>query len=166
MWSMRRWAMAGVTALTLTTICSPATAESYEVTVTRRGKNLYRVSEEKVLIQTRYCYVYAYAEEAILKLPGGGGELIFLESKEKCDVKAVFSGTSPKPGKYSVRVTREEDDWFEVEGVNVFVKTLGCLSLALGEDSILSVDGSGAGRLTIEGGEACDVEAVYSRMRM
>lgn len=158
--------LAGAIAVALMTVCSPASAESYEVTVTRKGKNLYRVSEKKILIQTRYCYVYAYAEEAILKLAGRGDELIFLDSKEKCDVRAVFSSADPKPGKYSVRVTREEDDWYEVEGVNIFAKTSGCLSLALGEDAILSVDSSGFGRLTFEDGEACDVEALYSRMKM
>jgi hypothetical protein len=86
-----------------------------------------------IIIQTRCCYAYAYSEDAILKSGGGGGELIFLSSKDRCDVKAVYGASPPKPGRYSVSVSRAEDEWYEVFGTDAFIKTSMCLSLALGE---------------------------------
>ena len=42
-------------------------AENYELTLTRKSKNIYKVSGNDILVQTRYCYAYAYSEEAIFK---------------------------------------------------------------------------------------------------
>src|SRR3546814_4014043 len=69
------------------------------------------------------CYVYAYSEEAIFKASGYGGELIFFDSKDKCDVKAVFGLSKQKAGKYVVTVSREDDDWYEVLGTDSYIKT-------------------------------------------
>ena len=69
---------------------TPALAENYEVNLTRKGSNVYKIDGKDIIIQTRYCYVYAYSEEAIFKTSGYGGEVIFFDSKDKCDVKAVF----------------------------------------------------------------------------
>jgi hypothetical protein len=56
---------------TLATLMSlqaaPALAENYEVNLTRKGSNVYKIDGKDIIIQTRYCYVYAYSEEAILK---------------------------------------------------------------------------------------------------
>lgn len=93
---------------------APALAENYEVNLTRKGSNVYKVDGKDIIIQTRYCYVYAYSEEAIFKSSGYGGEVIFFDSKDKCDVKAVFGLSKQKPGKYVVTVSREDDDWYLV----------------------------------------------------
>jgi hypothetical protein len=95
---------------------SACLAENYEVNLTRKGSNVYKVDGKDIIIQTRYCYVYAYSEEAILKSSGYGGEVIFFDSKDKCDVKAVFGVSKQKPGKYVVTVSHEDDDWYEVFG--------------------------------------------------
>ena len=62
---------------TLATLMSlqaaPALAENYEVNLTRKGSNVYKIDGKDIIIQTRYCYVYAYSEEAILKTSGYGG---------------------------------------------------------------------------------------------
>src|SRR3546814_8356649 len=99
------------------------------------------------------CYVYAYSEEAIFKASGYGGELIFFDSKDKCDVKAVFGLSKQKAGKYVVTVSREDDDWYEVLGTDSYVKTSTCLSLALGEEAYLTISASGFGQLRIEDGD-------------
>ena len=118
-------------------------AGTYELNVTRKGQNIYRVDGKGVFIQTRYCYVYAYSEEAILRSTGYGGDLIFVDSRDKCDVKAVFGKADQKPGKYAIRVTHESDDWYEVWGANVFLQTTMCLSLALGQEAFLTVSAGG-----------------------
>lgn len=145
---------------------APAVAENYEVNLTRRGSNVYKVDGKDIIIQTRYCYVYAYSEEAIFKTSGYGGEVIFFDSKDKCDVKAVFGLSKQKPGKHVVTVSREDDDWYEVFGTNFYIKTSSCLSLALGEEAYLTIANSGFGRLRFKDGNDCMVEAVYTKMRL
>ena len=144
----------------------PALAENYEVNLTRKASNVYKIDGKDIIIQTRYCYVYAYSEEAIFKTSGYGGEVIFFDSKDKCDVKAVFGVSKQKPGKYVVTVSREEDDWFEIFGTSSYIKTSSCLSLALGEEAYLTIANSGFGRLRFKDGNDCMVEGVYTRMRL
>jgi hypothetical protein len=145
---------------------APVRAENYEVSLTRKGSNVYKVDGKDIIIQTRYCYVYAYSEEAIFKSSAYGGEVIFFDSKDKCDVKAVFGVAKQKPGKYVVTVSREDDDWYEVFGTNSYIKTSSCLSLALGEDAYLTISPSGFGSLRFRDGDDCMVEGVYTKLRL
>ena len=145
---------------------APTLAENYEVNLTRKGSNVYKVDGKDIIIQTRYCYVYAYSEEVIFKSSGYGGEVIFFDSKDKCDVKAVFGVSKQKPGKYVVTVSREDDDWFEVFGTSSYIKTSSCLSLALGEEAYLTIANSGFGRLRFKDGNDCMIEAVYTKLRL
>ena len=145
---------------------APAQAENYEVNLTRKGSNVYKIDGKDIIIQTRYCYVYAYSEEAIFKSSGYGGEGIFFDSKDKCDVKAVFGVSKQKPGKFVVTVSREDDDWYEVFGTSSYIKTSSCLSLALGEEAYLTISPSGFGRLRFDDGDDCMVEAVYTKLRL
>lgn len=145
---------------------APAFAENYEVNLTRKGSNVYKIDGKDIIIQTRYCYVYAYSEEAIFKTSGYGGEVIFFDSKDKCDVKAVFGVSKQKPGKYVVTVSHEDDDWYEVFGTSSYIKTSSCLSLALGEEAYLTIANSGFGRLRFKDGNDCMVEGVYTKMRL
>ncbi len=143
-----------------------ANAATYEVDVTRKGSNVYRVDGKDIIIQTRYCYVYAYSEEALLRPGGYGGEIIFIGSKEKCDVKTVFGKASPKPGKYTVRVTHESDDWYEVEGTDFYIQTSMCLTLALGVESFLTINAGAYGRIVFDNGQSCTVDGVYTKLKL
>jgi hypothetical protein len=145
---------------------APARAENYEVNLTRKGSNVYKVDGKDIIIKTRYCYVYAYSEEAILKSFGYDGEVIFFDSKDKCDVKAVFGASKQNPGKYVVTVSHEDDDWYEVFGTNSYIKTSSCLSLALGEKAYLTITSSGFGSLRFEDGDDCMVEGICTKLRL
>ena len=162
---MKKTLLATLAAL-MTLQAGPVLAENYEVSLTRKGSNVYKVDGKDIIIQTRHCYVYAYSEEAIFKTSGYGGEVIFFDSKDKCDVKAVYGVSKQKPGKYVVTVSREEDDWFEVFGTSSYIKTSSCLSLALGEEAYLTIANSGFGRLRFKDGNDCMVEAVYTTVRL
>ena len=162
---MKKTLLATLAAL-MTLQAGPVLAENYEVSLTRKGSNIYKIDGKDIIIQTRYCYVYAYSEEAIFKASGYGGELIFFDSKDKCDVKAVFGLSKQKPGKYVVTVSREDDDWYEVLGTNSYIKTSTCLSLALGEEAYLTISASGFGQLRFEDGDDCMVEGVYTKLRL
>ena len=141
-------------------------AENYEVNLTRKGSNLYKIDGKDIIIQTRYCYFYAYSEEAIFKASGYGGELIFFDSKDKCDVKTVLGLSKQKPGKYVVTVSREDDDWYEILGTDSYIKTSSCLSLALGEEAYLTISASGFGQLRFEDGDDCMINGVYTKLRL
>ena len=162
---MKKTLLAALSAL-MSVQAAPALAENYEVNLTRKGSNVYKIDGKDIIIQTRYCYVYAYSEEAILKTSGYGGEVIFFDSKDKCDVKAVFGLSKQKPGKYVVTVSHEDDDWYEVMGTGSYIKTSACLSLALGEEAYLTITSSGFGRLRFKDGDDCMVEAVYTKLRL
>ena len=141
-------------------------AESYEVSLTRKGGNVYKVDGKDVIIHTRHCYVYAYSEDSILKSTGYGGEVIFIDSKDRCDVKAIYGISKQKAGKYSVTVSREDDDWYEVFGTSTYIRTSSCLSLALGEEAYLNISVAGSGRLVFKDGNSCMVDGIYSKMRL
>ncbi|MFZ7311701.1 hypothetical protein [Comamonas jiangduensis] len=162
---MKKTILATLAAL-MTLQAGPVLAESYEVSLTRKGSNVYKIDGKDIIVQTRYCYVYAYSEEAIFKTSGYGGEVIFFDSKDKCDVKAVFGVSKQKSGKYVVTVSHEDDDWYEVFGTRSYIKTSSCLSLALGEEAYLTIANSGFGRLRFKDGNDCMVEGVYTKMRL
>ena len=74
----------------LLTAASPVRAEMYTVEVRRIDQDLYK-TDEGVYIQTRYCYRYAYGDEAVLKYEqyGYDNKLIF-EDDDTCEVVKVF----------------------------------------------------------------------------
>ena len=74
----------------LLTAASPVRAEMYTVEVRRIYQDLYK-TDEGVYIQTRYCYRYAYGDEAVLKYEqyGYDNKLIF-DDGEVCEVVKVF----------------------------------------------------------------------------
>jgi hypothetical protein len=152
--------------VTLLSLCGSSFAATYEVSVTRKAQNLYRVGGKNVLIQTRYCYVYAYSEESIFKWDGYDGKIIFIQSKESCDVKGAYGASNQKAGKYSVTVSRQDADWYEVFGTSTFIKTSSCLSLALGEEAFLSLSAGGYGQLIFKDGDSCMVEGVFTKLRL
>ncbi len=145
---------------------APALADNYEVNLTHKGRHVYKIDGKDIIIQTRYCYVYADSEEAIFKSSGYGGGVIFFEGKDQCDVKAVFGLSTQEPGKYLVTVSHEDQDWYEVLGASSYIKTSSCLSLALGEEAYLTISSSGVGRLRFEDGDDCVVEGVYTKLRL
>ena len=142
-----------------------AMASNYNVSVTRTGNNTYKIDTANAEIHTRYCYEYPYGERAFLKMYGRTGEIIFLNTGQTCDVKGVYSRVNQTPGKYRVTVSHEDDDWYEVLGQGLYIKTDMCLSLALGEEAILSLNSYGMGRMFIDGNE-CMVEGIYGEQSL
>lgn len=139
--------------------------ENYELSVTRKASNIYKVDGKDIIVQTRYCYEYVYNENSFLKMYGSSGEIIFIDSGGKCDVKAVYGIVDQKAGKYLVTISHENDDWYEIYGQGLYIKTSGCLSLALAQEAILTLQAAGFGTLK-EGYNQCMVEGIYSKMSL
>ncbi len=143
----------------------PSLADNYEVSVTRKSSNLYKIDGNNILVRTKYCYEYVYSESSLLRMNGYSGEIIFIDSGDKCDVKEVYAASVQPAGEYSVTINREEDDWYEIWGQGLYIKTSACLSLVLGEEALLSITAGGYGTLYVDG-EQCLVEGVYSRKKL
>jgi hypothetical protein len=80
--------MAGALALLAT--AGVARAEMYVVEVRRVDQDLYKTGEG-VYIQTRYCYVYAYGEKAVLRYePYSYDNKLIFENDDACEVVKVF----------------------------------------------------------------------------
>ena len=144
-----------------------ASADDYDLSVTRKGSNLYKVDGKDLYIHTRYCYEYVYSEDSLLRMSGTSGKIVFIDEGSSCEVKAVFGASNQSPGKYKVSVSREDDDWYEVFGTDTYIKTSMCLNLALGDDAILKLSGPGYGSLYfIDDDDDCMVEGVYTQLRL
>lgn len=151
----------------LMVVAGTTVAGDYDLSVTRKGSNLYKVDGKDIYIHTRYCYEYVYYEDSLLRMSGTTGKIVFIDEGSSCDVKAVYGDSGTAPGKYKVSVSREDDDWYEVFGTDTYIKTSACLSLSLGDDAILDLSGPGYGSLYfIDDDEDCMVEGVYSKLRL
>ena len=71
-------------------VAAAAYAEFYEVNVTRVEQNLYRDTLSRSLIVTKYCYEYAYHQDAVLiyEAYSYSNKLVF-DSGTSCDVVKV-----------------------------------------------------------------------------
>jgi len=76
--------------LLLALLSTSVLAEYYKVNVKRVEQNLYK-TDSGLYIQTKYCYEYAYGEEAVLKYEDYSydNKLVF-DSGTTCDVEKVF----------------------------------------------------------------------------
>lgn len=45
-------------------------ANTWEINVTRNDSNLYQITGKDSFVNTKYCYVYAYSEDAYLRVDG------------------------------------------------------------------------------------------------
>lgn len=150
----------------LISICGTTFADDYRVTVTRKDANIYQILGKDMFIQTRYCYEYVYGEDSLLKLKGSyGSELLFLDSSGKCDVKAVYEKVEQEPGTYVVTVSHVDENWYEIMGSGLFIKTSMCLSIDLAAESILKLESQGFGTLKINSNN-CMVEGIYGQLRI
>jgi hypothetical protein len=85
------WRRFAATVAVVGCLCVPASgagqAQWYKVNITRIDQDLYRDSNSRRLIETRYCYEYVYYEDARLRWENayGNNKLIF-RSNRTCDV--------------------------------------------------------------------------------
>jgi hypothetical protein len=159
---MRLLLSALVLALTLSGAAVAAVGDRYQVSLTRKDGNLYKVDGQPFWVQTRYCYVYGYGDDAVLSQY----EVVFLDDAEKCDVKRILKEMQASAGTYKLSLSREDDNLYSTMD-GIFVRTTMCLNLALGEDAVLRLNGYGGGTVIfLDDDDRCDVEGVFSQARL
>src|SRR5262245_18454299 len=108
-----------------------AAAERYSVSLTRKAKNWYKVDGKNIFVRTRFCYVYAVGQDAILS----PYEVTFLDDHEQCNVRAVLASSDVPKGNYSVQVYYEDDDLYSMTN-GTYVRTSFCLELGMSADAV------------------------------
>lgn len=84
-----KWRVLGVAVLALG-VAGQVAAEMYKVNVRRLDKDLYR-TDSGLYIQTRYCYRYAYGDDAVLSYePYSYENKLIFDDGEVCEVVKVF----------------------------------------------------------------------------
>lgn len=83
-------ALRAVIAIVLLVLTGAVSAEMYKVNVRRIDKDLYKTSDG-VYIQTKYCYEYAYGDDAVLRYEkySYDNKLIF-DNGTVCEFEKVF----------------------------------------------------------------------------
>ncbi len=156
-----------VVLLVLLMVSSPAFAVEYEVKVVQKGGNLYWAETDQMYIQTEYCFASAEAAVVLLRMDGDSGEITFKKSGGKCAVTMIYGQTELEPGRYPIKVTREDDDWYAIVGKNMALNTNGCLTLVENMQASLQMNEDGTATLSIpDADEECAVEGVYSKAQL
>lgn len=141
-------------------ISGSAYADLYKFSVRRLERNFYELDRGKAYLITRYCYEYAYGEEAVVD--DDSDEIRF--DGGKCDIKKLLVPKDQSAGTYRVRVQLEEDDLYELNFSGLYAKTDYCLKYVYGSDATLNWNGY-SGRLTFEDGQTCQVSKVLSSIK-
>ena len=97
-----------------------------------------------MFIRTVACYEYALREEAILEYARGAGGRLFFDGTV-CAVRAVY-----RPNAMLSRVAL---DLYRDLETGLYVRTQGCLSLALAEEALVYED-----RVYFSDREVCDLQ--------
>jgi len=142
-----------------------AKCDEYRVTVSRESSNIYRIIGKDIYIMTKYCYEYVYYEEALLRMFGYKGEIVFLESGGKCDVDGVFGAVVLNDGDYKVTITMKETGWYEVEYLDLLIKSSICLRICMFEEVVLRIK-NGWGKIIFEDGSSCYIDGIYKRLSL
>lgn len=143
-----------------------ARADEYRVSVTRDGSNVYRVVGQDIRIQTWGCFEFAYSEDALLRMSGRRGTLVFLDRGTKCNVTAVYGKTQVPAGTYSVTVTREADDWYSILGMETKIHTYACLKYWYAKSLTLVVRSDGYAFLYDDDDSPTLVDGFYAPMNL
>mgnify|MGYP000122936719 FL=1 len=145
------------------TLASAAWAESYSAYLTRRDSNLYEAQPSNLLIRTKYCYEYATYEDSLIDTDRDTA--YFKDSRETCDLDAVYRPVRPSSGRYKAEVSREDSNWYRKDA-GLYLKTENCLELALSEEVSIRLTSFGSGHVKFNNGNTCGIDGVYQKLSL
>jgi hypothetical protein len=141
-------------------ISGSAYADLYKFSVRRLESNFYELDRGKAYLITKYCYEYAFGDEAVVD--DDSDEIRF--DGGKCDIDKVLVPKTQSAGNYKVSVKREEDNFYELNFSGLYAKTSYCYEYTYGSDAVLSWNGYN-GKLTFESGRTCPVSNLLSNVK-
>lgn len=122
----------------------PVAAAYYQVTLTRRGPDLYQDLTSRLYLVTRACYEYAYADRAVLAYePGGLANQVLFSSGRTCRVAGVYRANAT--------LTRVREDLYRDLRSGAVIRTFACFEYVFGEEAIVLDD-----EVIFANGERCD----------
>ena len=143
-------------------------ADDYQEVVSSFDTDFYKIDTKNILIRTENCPETVESQQVLAKMKGGTGEMIFIESGNSCTVSGVYQTSGYRVGNYRVDITRDEENWYEISGQNIYIRTQECLIYATEQEALLSVSTvgkGGSGSLHFEH-EACRVIGLYKPMSL
>ena len=164
----RSGAPAAVLGATLTVLLAApaASAELHGIQVTREEAGFYGVAGQEVQIRTRRCHEHACRDDVVLRTRSLGlSELVFLKSGTTCDVEGLYRRAYLRTGRHDLTVSREAEDWYEADGLDLFLQTRACDDRSDRQSAMLWLDAPTAGRLHLGDGD-CRVDALYEPGRL
>lgn len=138
-------------------------AATFTVEVTQLAGNIFRVDDQRFVVETRGCPMPSVRDRAVLNSTGSGGTLKFIAPNFSCPVRAVYAQVEIKSGAYSVYATHESDQWYSLDS-GYFVLTDLCYQYRYHEKSVLSLRPNGSGVLDFSGATApCTILGTYRK---
>jgi hypothetical protein len=119
--------------VTMSISAQVANAATYRVSVTRVAQDAYREESSRSVILTANCYQYVYWQNAVLVYePNAMGNRLHFSGSSSCSVMGVYGANASlaRVGNNLYRDTRS----------GRILRTQLCLSLALGEDALITSD--------------------------
>ena len=142
-------------------------AEDFEIKVIRVGADLYQVPEDDLSIKTHNCFVMKDPDILVLHLAAEGNTLIFPPKNFSCDISMIYGRSTLAPANYSFTVTRLGDNWYEVDGKDVALKTSACEVEAEQFPATLRMETRETGALLFpELDTFCAVEGIYAETEL
>lgn len=143
-------------------------AGDYKEVVSSFDNDFYKIDTKNILIRTQNCLEDVQSQEVLVTIDGTSGEVVFPESGNGCSVAAVYGTSGYRVGNYRVDITRLEENWYQISGQEIFIRTDNCLIYAAEQEALLSVSTvakSGGGSMHFEK-EACRVIGLYTPMEL
>ena len=110
-----------------------AAAEAYRMSLTRIDSDVYRDDMSKLVVLTRYCYEYAYGQDAVLIYErGSSSNKVIFDRGETYDVRGVY--------RTNAQLERVRDDVYRDQATGRYVRTQFCYVYVYGEDALVLDD--------------------------
>jgi hypothetical protein len=147
-------------------LLAPAYGGSQELVLRTEGKNLFRPLERDLLVQTLPCQPRGKEDgPAHLIYREGSTSHVMWKDGTGCEVKAVLGPIDVPKDRFNVTVTRQAHDWYELFGLNAFVRAPMCLRISVAEEGVLNILAKDDMRLIFRDGVICTVSGVYGRLK-
>lgn len=157
------WTVVAVLLLSLL-LPSWGSAEPLGFSMVYEGKNLFRVIDRDLFVQTKVCTPPATKGAPLLIYDEAGPDFVAWPNGQRCPVRAMLGRIDMPRDRFSVNLSKRANEWYEVFGLNLYLRTSLCVRMVIGEEAMLNVLAKDDIRLQFSDGQMCAVKGVYGRL--